>query len=310
MNIDQLHYFIIIAEEGSVIRAARRLNVTRQTLSKYLRGLQEQYQTEFFRKSGASLVLTEAGVRFLDAARAISDLMEQTRGLISRVNESYTINLGVTHKKGLPTICACVEEFSRLYPDVYLQIHDDHTQKMIHDLRNDLLDLCFITTSETVFSGCDVLPLYRAELYLAMADHHEYILAHPELQDFDCIDLEDVINYTFCTTSDPESFPYKVVKHLLDGHSNRIRYLSNSTLVEAYIRSGLELGFLPFREDSGMRYFRIGEPVNVYHSLMTRTGKELSVEERKILELYCSHFMDDPTDSRWIRIERPPQSRS
>ena len=69
LNYKHLQYFHCVAEEGSVLAAARRLNVTPQTISGQLRLLEDELGNQLFAKAGRGLELTDAGRVALDYTR-------------------------------------------------------------------------------------------------------------------------------------------------------------------------------------------------------------------------------------------------
>lgn len=85
LNYHHLRYFWVIANEGSMSRAARLLNVAPSSLSVQLKALEEQLGQELFERKGKSLLLTEAGRVALDYANTVfksgHELMEALTGL-------------------------------------------------------------------------------------------------------------------------------------------------------------------------------------------------------------------------------------
>jgi LysR family transcriptional activator of nhaA len=85
LNYHHLRYFWIIASEGSMSRAARRLNVSPSSLSVQLKALEAQLGQALFERKGKSLQLTEAGRVALDYANTVftsgHELLEALTGL-------------------------------------------------------------------------------------------------------------------------------------------------------------------------------------------------------------------------------------
>jgi DNA-binding transcriptional LysR family regulator len=72
MNFLSLEYFLVIAEEGNLSRAAERLFVSQQALSEHVKKLEDETQVALLRRSGG-VSLTSEGKLFLDGAKAVLD---------------------------------------------------------------------------------------------------------------------------------------------------------------------------------------------------------------------------------------------
>jgi LysR family transcriptional activator of nhaA len=83
LNYHHLRYFWAIANEGSLTRAARRLNVSASSLSIQLRTLEEQLGQELFERHGRTLQLTEAGRIALGYANALFKLGDEFLGTLA-----------------------------------------------------------------------------------------------------------------------------------------------------------------------------------------------------------------------------------
>ena len=74
MNYKHLHYFWVVAKEGSIARASERLHITPQTISGQLSLLETALSVELFAKSGRNIEITEVGRLVLNYADEIFSL--------------------------------------------------------------------------------------------------------------------------------------------------------------------------------------------------------------------------------------------
>ena len=71
MSLSQLRYFVAVAEEGHVGRAAQRVHVSQPPLTRQIRALEEELGTQLFERTARGMRLLEPGLRLLTRARVI-----------------------------------------------------------------------------------------------------------------------------------------------------------------------------------------------------------------------------------------------
>ncbi|MBQ1286189.1 MAG: LysR family transcriptional regulator, partial [Lachnospiraceae bacterium] len=77
MNLDQMHFFTVVAQMENVSKAADSLHMTQSTLSKNILRLEEELGVPLFDRHGKKLFLNEQGSRFLDTCRkTLQDVSE------------------------------------------------------------------------------------------------------------------------------------------------------------------------------------------------------------------------------------------
>ena len=120
MDVRQLRYFLAIAEEGSISRAAERLGVAQPSLSQHIRHLEEDLGVELLVRSARGVATTESGAVLVAHARGILRAVEQARedvrhlsdeprgvvavGLPSSVSMVLTVPLAETVRVDLPHV--------------------------------------------------------------------------------------------------------------------------------------------------------------------------------------------------------------
>ncbi len=106
LNFRHLHYFWVVAKEGSVTRAAERLGLAIQTVSAQLSLLEQSIGKALFKPQGRRLVLTEAGQTALRYADQIFLLGEQLQEALADIDTDPVMRLTVGISDSLPKLIA------------------------------------------------------------------------------------------------------------------------------------------------------------------------------------------------------------
>ncbi len=124
MELRSLHYFVRIAELGSITRAAAHLQIAQPALTRHVQRLEDELDTPLFTRANRGVRLTEAGHKLLENAQRILRDVERAGDEIRahKAHPSGKIILGVT-----PTQCPVVvpEVFARMrlhYPMIELKV--------------------------------------------------------------------------------------------------------------------------------------------------------------------------------------------
>jgi len=84
-NYHHLHYFQVVAREGSVAKACRQLRLAQPTISGQIRELEKSLKEAIFERSGRNLVLTDTGrivYRYADEIFSLGRALQDTPGSI------------------------------------------------------------------------------------------------------------------------------------------------------------------------------------------------------------------------------------
>jgi DNA-binding transcriptional LysR family regulator len=122
----RLRYFVAVAEELHFSRAAARLFVAQQALSKQIRGLEDDLGTSLLKRNTRSVELTPAGQVFLDASRELLASFDASVAAARRIGrgERDTLSLGFLVTAALELTTPLLTEFQRRYPEVRVDLRE------------------------------------------------------------------------------------------------------------------------------------------------------------------------------------------
>ena len=90
MELRVLNYFLTVAREENITRAAALLHITQPTLSRQLMQLEEELGVKLFHRSNHSIALTEQGMLLKRRAQELVSLAEKTKHELTRDCLLYT----------------------------------------------------------------------------------------------------------------------------------------------------------------------------------------------------------------------------
>mgnify|MGYP004653531333 CR=1 FL=1 len=171
MEIRQLLYFTTVVEEGTVLAAAKRLNMTQPPLSAQIHMLENELGCRLFERQGRRLCLTEAGRSFYQRAQAILGLCGAAQEEMAQYRNGTmgTLRLGVVSSVGGPAFLKWICGFHNRHPAVRYALFSGNTYQLLEQLRAGQLDIALIRTPFSV-PDMEVLRL-RREALLAVGTH-------------------------------------------------------------------------------------------------------------------------------------------
>ncbi len=179
-NLTFLRQFVVIAEEGGISRAARRLRISQPALSKNMRRLEAMLGSALFERHSSGVELTRAGRIFLDRARAIGleyqVALEDIRNLIA--DQESTIRLGVGPVWSVAVLPQVAKRFHQLYPSHRLLVSTGPMDKLGEDLRLGKTDLfAGALIPSTMPAGFTCRTILDSEMVIFASQDHEIIKA-------------------------------------------------------------------------------------------------------------------------------------
>ena len=178
MELRHLRYFIAVAEEKHVTRAAERLGIQQPPLSQQIRALERELDVQLFRRKPRGVELTNAGSALLADARAILTHIDHAFATTKRTarGEQGQIAIGFTSSAPFhPFVPRIIRTYREAFSLVSLTLEESGTTELIDHLRNERIDAAFIRTMIANQEGLVVSLLLQEAMVLAMP--HAHVLA-------------------------------------------------------------------------------------------------------------------------------------
>lgn len=145
MDLRTLRYFIAVAQEGTISKAANMLHLTQPTLSKQLMELEEELGVVLFIRGNRKITLTEEGNYLVSQAKEILTLVEKTTSNLSKEEHiSGDIHIGAGESHAMSFLAKIIHQVINNYPDVKIHLHSGNADELLEKMDNGLLDFVLV----------------------------------------------------------------------------------------------------------------------------------------------------------------------
>jgi len=175
MDLRHLRYFLTVAEEGHITRAAERLGIQQPPLSQQIRALETELGVQLFRRKPRGVEVTDAGRALMGDARRILDEVDTALARAQRTarGEQGRIVVGFTSSAPFhPFVPNAIRAFRRAFPLVSLVLEEGGTADLVAALRRERLDVAFIRSPVPDGEGVRVHALLEEAMFAALPGGH------------------------------------------------------------------------------------------------------------------------------------------
>ena len=142
MELRELRYFLAVAQEQSVTKAAEYLYITQPSLSRQMQNLEKEIGRPLFIRGTRKITLTETGMLLKKRAEELIALYEKTEAEISVSPEDVTgeVFIGGGESYSVRTVTRAAHEVQKSYPSVSFNFYSDDAAGVTEKLDKGLID--------------------------------------------------------------------------------------------------------------------------------------------------------------------------
>jgi DNA-binding transcriptional LysR family regulator len=175
MELRHLRYFVAVAEEGHITRAAERLGIQQPPLSQQIRAFEREIGEQLFRRKARGVELTDAGRALFAEARALLAQLPRAIESARRAarGEEGKLSIGFTSTAPFhPLVPDAIRRFREACPMVALTVEECLSNELVERLTSDRIDVAFIRTALQDTDRLTVVPLDDEPMVAALPSHH------------------------------------------------------------------------------------------------------------------------------------------
>lgn len=142
MDIRILQYFLTVAREESITKAAERLHMTQPPLSRQLKDLEEELGKQLLIRGNKKVTLTEDGMLLRKRAEELIDLMEKTKTELTSSNENINgdIHIGCGETEAISFLAQAAWDLKQQHPFIHYHIYSGDAERVMERLDKGLID--------------------------------------------------------------------------------------------------------------------------------------------------------------------------
>jgi DNA-binding transcriptional LysR family regulator len=175
MDLRQLRYLVALAEERHFTRAAAREHIAQPALSQQIRRLEDELGAALVERTTRQVKITDAGDLLVARARRIMAEVEAAHAELEALQGMHAgqVRVGTMHTMGPIDVSLVLAIFHERHPGVELTVREEPSEALAEMIRDDELDLAFLSVTERVEShGLALHQLVSEELVVLLPPGH------------------------------------------------------------------------------------------------------------------------------------------
>lgn len=174
MELRQLRYFVAVAEEGNISRAAQKIFLTQSALSRQIKALEAELEKELLERQAHSVRLTAAGELLLVEARALLRQADLLQERIRTVGNGPRLRVGYAPSLSSGWLSAAIANLTQAHPTARVELFDLSTAEMLSGLEAERLEVIVTVRPTRETRGIQWTSLRQDTWLLAVPRNHPW----------------------------------------------------------------------------------------------------------------------------------------
>ena len=190
MEIRVLRYFLTVAREGSITRAANFLHLTQPTLSRQLQDLEKELGQKLFIRGSHNISLTPEGMILRKRAEEIVDMVDKTESVFRSISDTVSgdIYIGGGETESMKYIAEVIKDMREEYPAIKYHLYSGNAEDVTERLDKGLLDFG-ISIQPTDLSKYEYITLPSKDVWGVLMKKDSALALKKEIKLDDLYDL-------------------------------------------------------------------------------------------------------------------------
>ena len=181
LDLKSLEIFKAVVDEGSVSKAAQKLNRVQSNISTRIKQLEDSTQKQLFFRTGRLLKLTSDGALLLTYAEQFLALKEATTTALNDKEPRGIFRIGAMESTAAARLPKVLAKYNELFPQVKVDLITDTAGGLQERLKRVELD-CIFVADPIISQNFESAPIYQEDLVLVTPKGFSEILNYDQLE--------------------------------------------------------------------------------------------------------------------------------
>jgi DNA-binding transcriptional LysR family regulator len=241
MEMQQVRYFVALANTLNFTRAAEKCNVSQPALTRAIQQLEHEFGGPLFHRERGNTHLSELGRMMLPYLQTVDEQTKAAREQARAVKklEQATLTIGTMCTIGPQLVAELMIRFQAAHPNVQVQVIDAGAPQMVELLEKGELEVAIVGVPGELPESLHQLPVFEERFVIVLPQNHR-LVAHDQIRAAE-LDKEPYVSRSNCEVFEP-------VRKELNSRGVYLRQVFSSPRddwVQGMIQAGLGLGFFP-----------------------------------------------------------------